>query len=93
MRKGGGEPLNRTLKQFVDDARRANGARLSLRHSLFRGVYLEDEETGNTYEVGLVRWREVLSPAVQASICRALFRPQLAELLGLDPIDDDGSDV
>ena len=81
--------MERTLKQFVADVAHLTGVRVGLhRGPLFMGVYLEDEETGNTYEVGLVPWGKRLSPADQESICRALGRPEWCDLLGLDAVED-----
>ena len=52
----------------------------------FYGLYLE--VAGSQYPLGSKPW-EVLSPAEQESICRALGRPELIPLLGLDAFEED----
>ena len=78
----------RTVAQFVAEIEHITGRRIIVRWMPFRGLYLLDSETSNSFALGEgSRWR-VLSPAFQARICRVLQIPEVTDLLGLDDPQD-----
>lgn len=76
----------RTAGQLAKEIERITGDHVKLRRRWFSGLYLDI--AGAHYPLGLKDW-DVLSPAEQESICRAIGRPDLISLLGLDAPDDD----
>lgn len=71
----------RTAEQLAKEIERMTGDRVRIRRKWFLGLYLD--VAGAHYPLGLKDW-DVLSPADQESICRAIGRPDLIPLLGLD---------
>jgi len=79
----------RTVAQFVAEIEHLTGRRILVRWMPFRGLYLQDTETKNIFGLGEgSRWR-VLTPFEQQAICDELALPEVADLLGLDPAQDD----
>ena len=76
----------RTAAQLARDIEHITGERARTRWMWLSGLYLEIG--GFQYPLGVRAW-DVLSPADQESICRAIGRPDLIVLLGLDPDDQE----
>jgi hypothetical protein len=76
----------RTPRQFAREIERITGEPAKVRSMWLYGLYLEI--SGSQYPLGSKPW-DVLSPAEQESICRAIGRPDLIALLGLDASDED----
>lgn len=79
----------RTVAQFVAEIEHLTGRRLVVRWMPFRGLYLQDKETGNIFGLGEgSRWR-VLTSLEQQAICDGLSLTEVPDLLGLDPAQGD----
>lgn len=80
----------RTAEQFAREIEHITGDPIRVRRKWFLGLYLDI--AGAHYPLGLRDW-EVLSPADQESICRAIGRPDLIPLLGLNAPDEDQAEA
>jgi hypothetical protein len=78
---------DRTVSQFVAEVEHSTGRRIEIRWILFRGIVLEEEDSGIIYAFGGLREGRTLSPAEQESLCRVFGVDPT--LLGLDPPLDD----
>lgn len=76
----------RTAKQLAREIERITGEPAKVKGMWLYGLYLE--VAGAQYPLGSKPW-DVLSPAEQESICRAIGRPDLIALLGLDAPEED----
>lgn len=76
----------RTPRQLAREIERITGEPARVRGMWLYGLYLE--VAGSEYPLGSRPW-DVLSPAEQESICRAIGRPELIPLLGLDASEED----
>ncbi|HEX3555937.1 MAG TPA: hypothetical protein VIA62_22195 [Thermoanaerobaculia bacterium] len=79
----------RTVEQFVREVEHITGVRIRLRWYPICGLTLQDTETLNEYSLGSIHKKTVLSPYVQESICRGLYREHWQVLLGLRPPVED----
>lgn len=82
-------PDERTVKQLATEIEHVTGVKIRIGWIPFHGLFLRDTETGNTYPLGLMTKREILSPGEQESVCRGLFREEWLVLLGFDAPQDD----
>jgi hypothetical protein len=80
---------NRTVEGFVRDIDHITGVKIRIQWMPFTGLYLRDEETGNTYPLGDASKKTLLEPEEQTSICRGLHRGHLLVSLGLDASEED----
>ena len=76
----------RTARQLAREIERLTGEPVKVRGMWLYGLYLEGADF--QHSLGGKPW-DVLSPAEQESICRALGRPDLIPLLGLDAPEED----
>ncbi len=79
----------RTVEQMVDEIEHLTGVRLRIGWVPFRGLYLEDRETGNQFPLGASSKKTILLSAEQESICRSLYREHWIVLLGLGAPQDE----
>jgi hypothetical protein len=78
----------RTVEQFTREIEHLTGVKIRIRWMPFRGLYLEDTETSDTYPLGKTHKKEILTSQDQESICRGLHREHWAVLLGLRSLED-----
>ena len=60
----------RTVEQLTAEIEHLTGVKLRIGWMPFRGLYLEDRETGHHYPLGASSKKTILLPAEQESICR-----------------------